>query len=83
MTWRRMWLALAEAEREGQTIRGGGDARATEIYAEAYGEDGEFYAFYRSLQAYGNAFGGNNDVMVLDRSSRFFDYFGSDIPGED
>ena len=80
---RQVQVILAEAEREGQTIRGGGDARATEIYAEAYGEDSEFYAFYRSLQAYGNAFGGNNDVMVLDRSSRFFDYFGSDIPGED
>jgi membrane protease subunit HflC len=80
---RQVQVILAEAEREGQTIRGGGDARATEIYADAYGQDQEFYAFYRSLEAYGNAFGGNNDVMVLDRSSRFFDYFGSDIPGED
>jgi len=80
---RQVQVILAEAEREGQTIRGGGDARATEIYADAYGEDSEFYAFYRSLQAYGNAFGGNNDVMVLDRSSQFFDYFGSDVSGED
>jgi membrane protease subunit HflC len=80
---RQVQVILAEAEREGQTIRGEGDARATEIYANAYGQDQEFYAFYRSLEAYGSAFGGNNDVMVLDRSSQFFDYFGSDVPGED
>jgi membrane protease subunit HflC len=80
---RQVQVILAEAEREGQTIRGGGDARATEIYANAYGRDPEFYAFYRSLEAYGNAFGGSNDVMVLDRSSQFFDYFGSDVSGED
>lgn len=79
---RQVQVILAEAEREGQTIRGEGDARSTEIYANAYGADEEFYSFYRSLQAYGNAFGGNNDVMVLDRSSKFFDYFGTDAPAE-
>lgn len=75
---REVQVILAEAERDGQAIRGEGDARSTEIYAAAYGQDEEFYAFYRSLQAYGNAFGGSQDVMVLDPSSRFFDYFGSD-----
>jgi membrane protease subunit HflC len=79
---RQVQVILAEAEREGQTIRGEGDARSTEIYANAYGADEEFYAFYRSLQAYGNAFGGSNDVMVLDPSSSFFDYFSSDKPSE-
>ena len=79
---RQAQVILAEAERDGQRIRGEGDARSTEIYANAYGEDEEFYAFYRRLQAYGSAFGGNNDVMVLDRSSRFFDYFGTDTPVE-
>ena len=79
---RQVQILLAEAEREGQTTRGEGDALSTEIYASAYGQDSEFYSFYRSLQAYGNAFGGNNDVMVLDRSSQFFDYFGTDAPGE-
>ncbi len=79
---RQVQVILAEAEREGQTIRGEGDARSTEIYANAYGADEEFYAFYRSLQAYGNAFGGSNDVMVLDPSSSFFDYFGTDTPSE-
>lgn len=75
---RQVQVILAEAQREGQRIRGEGDARSTEIYAKAYGADQEFYAFYRSLQAYGNAFGGNQDVMVLDPSSQFFEYFGSD-----
>jgi len=71
-------VILAEAERDGQTIRGAGDALATEIYARSYGQDEEFFAFYRSLQAYGTAFGGGNDVMVLDPGSEFFDYFGSE-----
>jgi membrane protease subunit HflC len=79
---RQVQVILAEAEREGQTIRGEGDARSTEIYADAYGADEEFYAFYRSLQAYGVAFGGSNDVMVLDPSSSFFDYFSADKPAE-
>jgi membrane protease subunit HflC len=79
---RQVQVILAEAERDGQSIRGEGDARATDIYAQSYGRDQEFYAFYRSLQAYGNAFGNSNDVMVLDPSSSFFDYFSADKPGE-
>jgi membrane protease subunit HflC len=79
---RQVQVILAEAEREGQSLRGEGDARSTEIYAEAYGADEEFYAFYRSLQAYRNAFGSSTDVMVLDPSSSFFEYFGSDQPEE-
>jgi membrane protease subunit HflC len=79
---REAQVILAEAERDGQTLRGEGDARSTQIYASAYGEDEEFYAFYRSLQAYGNAFGNTGDVMVLDPSSKFFDYFATDEPAE-
>jgi len=75
---REAQVLLAEAEREGQTIRGAGDALSTEIYANAYGQDEEFFGFYRSLQAYRNSFGHGNDVMVLDPSSSFFDYFGSE-----
>jgi membrane protease subunit HflC len=75
---REAQVILAEAERDGQTIRGEGDSLLTKIYADAYGQDEEFYAFYRSLQAYGNAFGANSDVMVLNPSSSFFDYFGSE-----
>jgi membrane protease subunit HflC len=75
---REVQVLLAEAQRDGQTMRGEGDARATEIYAKAYGADEEFYAFYRSLEAYGKAFGSDQDVMVLDKSSEFFNYFGSE-----
>lgn len=75
---REVQVLLAEAQRDGQTMRGEGDARATEIYAKAYGADEEFYSFYRSLEAYGKAFGGDQDVMVLDKSSEFFNYFGSE-----
>jgi membrane protease subunit HflC len=79
---REVQVLLAEAEREGQTRRGEGDARATEIYADAFGEDEEFYAFTRSLQAYGNSFGSSSDVMVLNPTSSFFEYFGSETAGE-
>ncbi len=75
---RQVQIILAEGEREGQTLRGEGDAIATRIYAESYGQDEEFYAFYRSLQAYANSFGGSQDVMVIDPSSSFFDYFEND-----
>lgn len=75
---RQVQVILADAQRDAQRIRGEGDARSTEIYAASYGQDQEFYAFYRSLQAYLNSFGGNQDVMVMDPTSRFFDYFGSD-----
>jgi membrane protease subunit HflC len=74
---REVQVLLAEAEREGQKLRGDGDAQSTAIYAEAYGQDEEFYAFYRSLQAYGNSFGNNADVMVINPDSSFFEYFGS------
>jgi len=79
---REVQVILAEAQRDGQTLRGEGDAKSTEIYANAYGQDQEFYAFYRSLQAYGNAFGGSGDVMVLNPDSSFFQYFGSDQSDE-
>ncbi|MDX1459909.1 MAG: protease modulator HflC [Xanthomonadales bacterium] len=75
---RQAQVILAEAERDGQRLRGTGDARATEIYANAYTRDEEFYSFYRSLQAYGNAFGSSTDVLVLDPNSDFFQYFDDD-----
>lgn len=75
---RQVQIILAEAERDGQRTRGEGDAKATEIYARAYGADENFYAFYRSLQAYINAFGSQQDVLVLDPGSEFFEYFGKD-----
>ncbi len=67
-------VILAEAFRDAQRIKGEGDARATETYAAAYGRNPEFYAFYRSLEAYRNSFKSKSDVLVLDPSSEFFKY---------
>jgi len=72
---RQVQVIKAEADRDAQTARGEGDAKATEIYAAAYGKDAEFYAFYRSLEAYRNTFG-SGDVIVLDPKSEFMRYFG-------
>ncbi len=67
-------VIIAEAFREAQNTKGDGDAVATEIYAKAYGKSPEFYAFYRSIEAYKNSFKNKSDVMVLDQSSDFFRY---------
>ena len=67
-------VILAEAYREAQKTKGEGDARATALYAATFGRDSEFYAFYRSLEAYKQSFKDKNDVMVLDPSSAFFKY---------
>ncbi|HEY8354617.1 MAG TPA: protease modulator HflC [Methylophilaceae bacterium] len=67
-------IILAEAYREAQSIKGAGDAKAAEIYAKAFSKDPEFYAFYRSLEAYRNSFGQKTDVLVLDPNSEFFKY---------
>jgi membrane protease subunit HflC len=65
----------AEAYRKAETLRGEGDGRAAEIYAKVYGEDPEFYAFYRSLHAYREAFQGRRDVLVIEPRGEFFKYF--------
>ena len=67
-------VILADADRQSQIIRGGGDAKAAEIYANAYNQDPEFYAFYRSINAYKNAIGRQGDVLVLDPNNEFFRY---------
>lgn len=66
---------LAEAYRKSETLRGEGDAKAAEIYAQSYGQDPEFFAFYRSLNAYRDAFAGKNDVLVVEPKGEFFKYF--------
>jgi membrane protease subunit HflC len=71
---RQAQIIEAEAERDAQQVRGEGDAKATELYAAAYGRDPEFYAFYRSLEAYRDAFK-NGGVLVLDPKSEFLRYF--------
>jgi len=67
-------VIIAEAFREAQRIKGEGDAKAAETYAAAYGKNPEFYAFYRSLDAYRNSFKSKSDVMVLQPDSEFFKY---------
>ena len=68
-------MILAEAYREAEKIRGEGDAKASQVYAEAFGKNPEFYKFYRSLEAYRATFKDKGDVMVVDPSSEFFKYF--------
>ena len=67
-------VIIADAFRDAQKAKGEGDAKAAEIYSTAYGKNPEFYAFYRSQEAYKNSFKSKSDVMVLDPSSEFFKY---------
>ncbi|HEX7972616.1 MAG TPA: protease modulator HflC [Thiobacillus sp.] len=67
-------VIVAEAYRDAQRVKGEGDAKASTIYAAAYGRNPEFYAFYRSMQAYRESFKSKSDVMVLDPSADFFKY---------
>jgi membrane protease subunit HflC len=67
-------VLLAEAAREAQIARGEGDANAIKIYADAFGKDPQFFAFYRSMQAYGNALGNGDTTMVLSPNMDFLRY---------
>lgn len=67
-------VIVAEAYRDAQRMKGEGDAKASAVYAAAYGQNPEFYAFYRSMQAYRESFKSKSDVMVLDPSADFFKY---------
>ncbi len=68
-------VILAEAYRDAEIVRGEGDAKATEIYAAAYGKNEEFYGLYRSLNAYQSVFSNNRDILLLKPDSEFFKYF--------
>ncbi|HSV18053.1 MAG TPA: protease modulator HflC [Casimicrobiaceae bacterium] len=72
---RQRQVILADAYRQSQKIKGDGDAKASAIYAQAYGQNPEFFAFYRSLEAYKATFRSKGDMMVLDPSADFFQYF--------
>jgi len=72
---RQREIILAEAYRDAQRVRGEGDARASAIYAGAFSQNPEFFAFYRSMEAYRSAFRGRNDVMLLETNSDFLRYF--------
>ena len=71
---RQKTVILSEAYRDSERIRGAGDARAAEIYAAAYSKDRDFYAFYRSLQAYRKSIGRDQDVLVLKPDSEFLQF---------
>ena len=70
---------VSDARRDGEIIRGEADAERNAIFATAFGEDPEFFEFYRSLTAYTNALQGKNSTMVISPDSEFFDYLKSDI----
>jgi membrane protease subunit HflC len=76
-------VIIAEAYRDAQKIKGEGDAKATSIYAQAFGQNPEFYAFYRSLEAYRGSFQNKNDVLVVEPNSEFFKYMKSTGRGND
>jgi modulator of FtsH protease HflC len=68
-------IIIAEAYRDAQRVKGEGDAKSAAVYARAFSENPEFYAFYRSLEAYRTGFKNKSDVLVLDPNSEFFKYF--------
>lgn len=70
-------IIVAEAFKDAQKLKGQGDGTAAEIYANAYNKDPDFYAFYRSQEAYKNSFNNKSDIIVLDQSSDFFKYMRS------
>ena len=74
---RQREVIVAEAYRDAQRTKGQGDARAAAIYAQAFQADPEFYAFYRSLDAYRQSLKSKSDLMVLDPSADFFKYLKS------
>jgi len=71
---RQREVIMAKAYRDAQKTKGEGDAKATEIYAEAFQRNPEFYSFYRSLEAYKQSFQNKSDMMVLEPNSEFFKY---------
>jgi len=72
---RQREVILAEAYRDAQRVRGEGDAKSAAIYAAAFNQNPEFYAFYRSMEAYRSSFRGRNDIMLLEPNSDFLRYF--------
>jgi modulator of FtsH protease HflC len=74
---RQREVTIAEAYRDAQRTKGQGDARAAAVYAQAFQQNPEFYAFYRSLEAYRQSLKSKSDVLVLDPSSDFFKYLKS------
>ncbi|MCK6411046.1 MAG: protease modulator HflC [Azonexus sp.] len=74
---RQREILIAESYREAQKIKGEGDAKATAVYGQAFAQNPEFYAFYRSLEAYRGSFKSRNDVLVVEPGGEFFKYMKS------
>ncbi len=79
---RQRTIILSDARRDAEIIRGEGDAMAADIYARAFSQDPDFYAFYRSMEAYRESIGGSQDVLVLQPDSEFFRYLQNQFGAE-
>jgi membrane protease subunit HflC len=77
---RQRVVIVATAQKEAQTVRGQGDGQAIQIYADAFGQDPEFFAFYRSMEAYKQSLADGSTTLVLSPDNQFFRYF-NDING--
>ena len=75
-------VILADAYRDAQKVKGQGDAQAASIYGRAFSKNPEFYAFYRSLEAYRGSFKSKSDIMVMEPNSEFFKYLKSSGKGK-
>ena len=73
----KVTILLAKAQTEASQIRAEGIAESASIYNQAYTKNADFYALYRSLEAYRNSFNTKNDFLILKPDSEFFKYFGS------
>ena len=80
---RQREVIIADAYRDAQVIKGEGDAKAAAIYAQAFSQNPEFYAFYRSMDAYRSSFKSKNDLLVVEPNSDFFKYMKSLGRGSD
>ena len=74
---RQREVIIADAYRDAQKVKGEGDAKAAAIFAQAFGQNPEFYAFYRSMEAYRGSFKSKNDLLVVEPNSDFFKYMKS------
>lgn len=79
---RQREVIMAEAYRDAQKTKGEGDSQAAAIYANAFDKNAEFYSFYRSIEAYQEAFKTKSDLMIVDPTSNFFKYLKDPIQGE-
>jgi membrane protease subunit HflC len=77
---RDVTVLLAEAQSKSEITRGEGDAEKNRIFADAFGRDPDFFAFYRSMNAYQSSLKGDNTTVILSPDSEFFRYFGNEAP---